>query len=86
MISIELIERQPNQLFIDRLLQVLCKRERDLFRGGAAVTPSPDQRRSLIKAMSQITLQIVNEGFVWKLLNDETLFSRARLGLAIGTH
>jgi hypothetical protein len=86
MISTELIERQPDDLFVDRLLQALCKRQCDLFRRSATVTAPPDQRRSLIEAMSSITIEIINESFVRKCLHDEPLFSRARFSLVIGLH
>lgn len=83
MISIKLIERHPDDLFVDRLLQAPGERERDLFRRGAAITASPDQRRSMIEAMSPITIEIVNEGFVGQSLDDQPFFSRARLSLVI---
>ena len=70
MISIKLFERQPHDLFVDRLLQAPGKRERDFLCSGATVTSSPHQRRSLIEAMSQITIEIVNKGFVREGLND----------------
>ena len=83
MISIKLIERQPDKLFIDRLLQALSERARDLFRRAATITASPDQRRRLIEAMGPITIEIVNQGFVGECLHDKALFSRARLSLVI---
>ena len=83
MISIELIERQPDDFFVYRLLQALSESARDLFRRGATITASPDQRRGLIEAMSPITIEIVNEGFVGECLHDEALFSRARFSLVI---
>ncbi|PYS75453.1 MAG: hypothetical protein DMF73_00565 [Acidobacteria bacterium] len=86
MISIKLVERQPNDLFVDRLLQAPGKRKGNLFRSGATVTTSPDQRRSLVEAMSQITIEIVNEGFVRECLNDQPLLPGTRLSLAIGFH
>lgn len=86
MISIKLIDCQPDDLFIDRLLQAPGKKACDIFRRGATITASPDQRRSLIKAMGPITIEIVNESFVRQRLHDEPLFSRARLSLVIGFH
>jgi len=83
MISIKLIERQPDDLFVDRLLHALRERARDLFRRGATITAHPDQRRSLIEAMSPITIEIVNESFVGECLHDKALFSRPRLSLVI---
>jgi len=83
MISIKLIERHPDNLFVDRVLQAPGQRLGDLLGRGAAIAASPDQRRSLVEAMSPITIEIVNEGFVGECLHDEALFSRARFSLVI---
>lgn len=86
MISIKLIERQPDDLFVDRLLHALSESARDLFRRGATIAASPDQRRSFVEAMSPITIEIVNESFVGKCLHHQALSSRARLSLVIWLH
>jgi hypothetical protein len=83
MISIKLIECQPDDLFIDRVLQTLSKRARDLFRRVATITAPPDQRRSLIQAMSPITIEIINKSFVGQCLHDQAFFSRAGFILVI---
>jgi len=79
-IATQLVQRDPDEPFIDRMIQIIRDGARDLPGRTAAITTVPNQRRRLIQAMRQITIKIVNERLVGQGLDYQPFFSGSRFG------
>jgi hypothetical protein len=79
-IAAQLIQRDPDEPFIDWMIQIIRDGARDLPGCIVAITTVPNQSRCLIQAMRQITIKIVNERLVGQGLDYQPFFSGSRFG------
>jgi hypothetical protein len=79
-IAAQLIQRDPDEPFIDWMIQIIRDGARDLPGCIVAITTVPNQGRRLIQAMRQITIEIVNERLVGQGLYYQPFFSGSRFG------
>jgi len=83
MIAPQLIQSQPNDLLIDRAIELLTKFPRDLCGGIPAIATLPNEGGGLIETVRAIVIEIVNQYLVRQFLNHETVFASKWLPLPI---
>jgi hypothetical protein len=85
-VSIQLVDCQPDNTIVDVPFGFLFQGLRDFPSRFPAVAQLPNKRRRLIQTMRPVTIAIVNEYLVGQFVNYKTVFSGTRINLAIGFH
>src|SRR5205085_4872006 len=70
---------QPNKIFSDLTAAVRVKFANDVSNTARAIAGSPHAGSRLVQAMSFIRIEIVDENFVWHLLNHKPILSGHRI-------
>ena len=69
MISIQLLDCQPDNLLVDLRVGSLPQRLRDLRQGFPAITLLPNKGCGFIQTMGAIAIEIINEHFIRQMVN-----------------
>lgn len=72
MVFLQLLEREPNDLLVDRRTQFSLHRLRDIVYAPPAVTQLPNERGGLVEAVRFVALFVVYENFVIEFSDDES--------------
>jgi len=66
---VQLAQRQPDQLFIEGLVQIGLHTPGNFPRRRLSVAAAPNQGRRAIKTMSSMPVEIVDQNFIRQLVN-----------------
>jgi hypothetical protein len=75
MLFFELVERHPDELFVEGRIELDLKPARDFRRRCLPIATTPNERRGAIEAMRLIALEVVNQNFIGQVVNDQSLFT-----------
>ena len=75
---LQLLERQPDNVLVNRAMQLLAEQGRDARHVCLSVTMAPDKRGCLIETMRLVLSEIVNQSLPRELLDDDVILAGNR--------